>query len=154
MVSPEVWRKFWKPRYKKVYHFAHQKNILTFLHCCGYITDIIGDLIETELDVLQLDQQENMGVEKLSALFGGKICFWCPVDIQNTMIKGSTEDVKNYAKKLIDSFGKFNGGFMAKTYPSPEAIAHCKEKTDAMCKTFVNYGGKFYLSSHSFAADR
>lgn len=140
MVSPDIWRKFWKPRYKKVYHYAHEKGLLTFLHSCGYITDIIADLIEAELDVLQLDQQENMGVEKLSKLFGGKICFWCPVDIQNTMVKGSIEDVKNYAKKLIDSFGRFNGGFMAKTYPSPEAIEHSKEKTDAMCETFVNYG--------------
>ena len=144
MVSPDIWRKFWKSRYKKVYRFAHEKKLLTFLHCCGYITDIIKDLIEAELDVLQIDQQENMGVETLSKLFGGKICFWCPVDIQNTMIRGSVEDVKNYAKKLIDSFGKFGGGFMAKTYPSPEAIAHSKEKTDAMCKTFVNYGSQFY----------
>ncbi|MDD5454679.1 MAG: uroporphyrinogen decarboxylase family protein [Candidatus Ratteibacteria bacterium] len=144
MVSPNAWHKFWKPRYKKVYHFAHEKGLLTFLHSCGYIIDIIGGLIEAGLNVIQMDQQENMAVEKLSELFGGKICFWCPVDIQNTMINGSVEDVKNYAKKLIDSFGKFNGGFMAKTYPSPEAINHSPEKTKAMAEVFVNYGGSFY----------
>ena len=74
----------------------------------------------------------------------GKLCFWCPVDIQNTMIKGTVEDVKNYAKKLIDYFGKFNGGFIAKWYPSPEAVNHSWEKIDAMAETFIEYGKVFY----------
>jgi len=144
MVKPEIWREFWKPRYKKVYHYAHQKGILTFLHSCGYIIDILEDLIDAELDVIQMDQQENMGVERLSELFGGKICFWCPVDIQNTMVKGSVEDVRNYAKKLIDNFGKFNGGFIAKWYGSPKAVNHTEEKIKAMSETFVEYGKIFY----------
>lgn len=144
IVKPEIWRKFWKPRYKRVYTYAHKKGLLTFLHSCGYIIEILGDLIECGLDVIQMDQQENMGIERLSNLFGGKICFWCPVDIQNTMVKGSIEDVKNYAKKLIDYFGKFNGGFIAKWYPDPESVNHTWEKIKAMAETFVSYGSKFY----------
>ena len=146
MVRPEIFRKFWKPRYKRVYHYARQKGILTFLHSCGYIIDILGDLIEAELNVIQMDQQENMGVEKLSKLFGGKICFWCPVDIQNTMVKGSVEDVKNYARKLIDSFGKFNGGFISKWYSAPDAVQHTQEKVQAMSEVFVTYGKQIYLT--------
>jgi uroporphyrinogen decarboxylase len=140
MINPVLWREFWKPRYKKIHDFAHEKGMLTFLHSCGYIIDILGDLIETGLDVIQLDQQENMGVEKLAELFGGRICFWCPVDIQTVMVKGSVEDVGNYARKLIDSFGKFNGGFIGKMYPSPEAINHSREKIKAMADVFVDYG--------------
>jgi hypothetical protein len=93
-----------------------------------------------------MDQQENMGVERLSSQFGGRLCFWCPVDIQNTMVRGTVEDVKNYARKLIDSFGRFNGGFIAKWYPSPEAIKHSWEKIKAMAETFVEYGAKVYSS--------
>jgi len=88
-----------------------------------------------------------MGVERLSKLFGGKICFWCPVDIQNTMVKGSVEDVKDYAKKLIDYFGKFNGGFISKWYPSPDAVHHTQEKIQAMSETFITYGKEFYKRS-------
>ncbi|HIE43880.1 MAG TPA: hypothetical protein EYP78_03675 [Candidatus Omnitrophica bacterium] len=140
MVRPELWRKFWKSRYKRVYRYAHQRGMLTFLHSCGYITDIVGDLIDAELDVIQMDQQENMGIERLSRLFGGKICFWCPVDIQSIMNRGSIEDIKNYAKKLIDYFGKFNGGFIAKWYPSPDAAGHSWERIRAMSEAFLEYG--------------
>jgi uroporphyrinogen-III decarboxylase len=144
MVKPEIWYEVWKPKYEKVYKFAKNKGILNFLHSCGYIIEILDGLIEANLNVIQMDQQENMGVENLSKRFGGRICFWCPVDIQNTMIKGTIEDVKNYAKKLIDYFGKFNGGFIAKWYPSPEAVGHSPEKIKAMAETFIEYGKIFY----------
>ena len=144
MVAPEVFRKFFKPRYKRVYGFAHQHGILTFLHSCGYIIDLLEDFVEAELDVIQMDQQENMGVERLSKLFGGRLCFWCPVDIQNTMIKGTVEDVRNYAKFLIESFGKFNGGFIAKWYGAPEAVGHTQEKIEAMSEAFIEYGRLIY----------
>ncbi|MCX7916585.1 MAG: hypothetical protein N2589_00400 [bacterium] len=144
MVHPDIWYKVWKEKYKKVYKFARNKGILTFLHSCGYITDILEGLIDANLNVIQMDQQENMGVEYLSEKFGGRICFWCPVDIQNTMIKGTIEDVKNYARKLIDYFGKFNGGFIAKWYPSPLAVKHSEEKIKAMAETFIEYGKIFY----------
>ena len=144
MVNPGVWEKVWKPRYKKVYSFAREKGLITFLHSCGYITDIIDGLIDANLNVIQMDQQENMGLETLSSRFGGRICFWCPVDIQDTMTRGTEEDVKAYAKKLIDSFAIFNGGFIAKWYPSPGAAGHSFEKISAMACTFAEYGSTFY----------
>ncbi len=147
MVKPDIWYKVWKGKYEKVYKFARSKGILTFLHSCGYIIDILDGLIDAGLNVIQMDQQENMGIENLSNRFGGKICFWCPVDIQNTMVKGTIEDVKNYAKKLIDYFGKFNGGFIAKWYPSPKAVNHSEEKIKVMSETFVEYGKIFYKRS-------
>jgi hypothetical protein len=144
MVKPEVWNQVWKPKYKKVYSFARSKGILTFLHSCGYIIDILEGLIEADLNVIQMDQQENMGVEVLSRRFGGRLCFWCPVDIQNTMVRGTVEDVRRYARKLIDAFGSFNGGFIAKWYPSPEGPGHTWDKIEAMSDEFVRYGSSFY----------
>lgn len=140
MVSPKIFREFWKPRYKRVYHHAHEKGMLTFLHSCGYIIDLLDDFIDAELDVIQMDQQENMGLENLSRRFGGRLCFWSPVDIQNTMITGSVDDVRAYARKLIDGFGRFNGGFIATWYTDPDAVKHSWEKINAMAETFVEYG--------------
>jgi len=140
MVSPEVFRTFFKPFYKRVYSQAHRYGMLTFLHSCGHISELLEDLIDAELDVIQMDQQENMGVEDLAERFGGRICFYCPVDIQNTMVKGSLQDIRNYARKLIERFGCYNGGFIAKWYGAPEAAGHTPERIRAMAEAFVQYG--------------
>jgi hypothetical protein len=141
MVSPDVFREHFAPHYKRVYDYARQRGMLCFLHSCGHIIDLIEPMIEAGVQVIQQDQQENMGVENLAARYGGRICFWCPVDIQHTMITGSLDDIRNYARKLIEQFGRYNGGFIAKHYPQPEAINHRPEATRAMCEAFVEYGG-------------
>ncbi|MCM8821416.1 MAG: hypothetical protein NC831_01180 [Candidatus Omnitrophica bacterium] len=144
MVSPEIFHNFFAPYYKMAYQHARKKNILTFLHSCGYIIDLLDDLIAAGLQVIQMDQQENMGLENLGKRFGGRLCFWCPVDIQKTMNYGTVDDVRNYAKKLIDTLGRYNGGFIAKWYGAPDAVGHTKEKIKAMCETFISYGASFY----------
>jgi hypothetical protein len=144
MVSPDLFAEFWKPVYYRVYRHAQGRGLLTFLHSCGHIADLLPHFIEADLDVIQMDQQENMGVDSLAERFGGRLCFWCPVDIQNTMVNGTIDDVRAYARRLIDSFGGSRGGFIAQWYGSPEAVQHPQEKIDAMCREFVEYGGSFY----------
>ena len=144
MVSPEVFREFFKPRYARVYGLARTSGMNTFLHSCGHITELLEDFLEADLQVIQMDQQENMGVEDLARRFGGRLCFWCPVDIQHTMIEGSPETVAAYARRLMDEFGRFRGGFIAKWYPSPDAVGHSWEKIEAMSEAFVEYGAKVY----------
>ena len=139
-IRPDTFRQFFKPRYKRVYDAAHEAGMHTFLHSCGHIVEILDDLIETGLDVIQMDQQENMGVELLGERFGGRLAFWCPVDIQQTMVHGTLDDIRAYARKLIDTLGRFNGGFLCKWYGSPKAVDHSEEKIRAMAEAFVEYG--------------
>jgi len=148
MLSPAIFAQYWKPVYHRVYHHAHERGLLTFLHSCGHIADLLPHFIEAELDVIQMDQQENMGVDNLAERFGGKICFWCPVDIQNTMVKGTVDEVRAYARHLIDAFGKYNGGFIAQWYASPQAVNHSPEKIEAMAREFVEYGAQVYAAGH------
>ncbi|OGV50476.1 MAG: hypothetical protein A2017_01595 [Lentisphaerae bacterium GWF2_44_16] len=144
MISPEKWRELWKPRYAKVYKAAHEAGMLTFLHSCGYITDILDDLIEAGLDVIQMDQQENMGLEELGKRFKGRITFWCPVDIQNTMCRGPISDIKHYCRKLIENLADENGGFIPKWYGDPVGAGHSQEAIDAMCSEFIRLSREIY----------
>ncbi|MCC6730966.1 MAG: hypothetical protein IT208_16690 [Chthonomonadales bacterium] len=140
MISPPLFRRFFKPRYARVYARARELGLLCFLHSCGHISNLLDDMIEAGVQVIQMDQQENMGVENLAARFGGRLCFWCPVDIQQTMVRGTVEQVRAYARRLIDTLGRFNGGFMAQWYASPDAVQHSREKIAGMCDEFVRYG--------------
>ncbi|HDP98684.1 MAG TPA: hypothetical protein ENN22_05825, partial [bacterium] len=137
MISPEKWREIWKPRYSRVFRAAHDAGLMTFLHSCGNITDILDDFIEIGLDVIQMDQQENMGLENLGKRFSGRITFWCPVDIQNTMIRGSQEQVRAYCHKLVQYLGRPAGGFMTKWYSDPVGAGHSQQAIEAMCQEFL-----------------
>ena len=136
MISPEKWREFWKPAYARVYAAARAAGLQTFLHSCGYITDILPDFIEIGLDVIQMDQQENMGLDKLAG-FAGQITFWCPVDIQATMCRGSLDEIRAYCHRLVDTLGTPAGGFLPKWYGDPIGAGHTQEAIDAMCQEFL-----------------
>lgn len=136
MISPEKWREFWKPAYARVFKAAHDAGLLTFLHSCGYILEILDDLIEVGLDVIQMDQQMNMGLDNLHR-YAGKITFWCPVDIQAVMPHGTNDEIKKYCHEMFEKLATPRGGFIAQWYGDPKGAGHSQEAIDVMCKEFL-----------------
>lgn len=148
MISPEKWREFWKPAYKKVFDEARKCGIVTIMHSCGYTLDILGDLIEVGLDVIQYQQQDNMGLENLSK-YAGRIAFLCPADIQTVMINGSEDEIRAHTRKMVKTLGTSQGGFIANYYSDPVGAGHSKQAVDAMCDEFLKISNeisqeKFY----------
>jgi len=137
MISPSAFREIWKPYYSKIFKAAHNAGMSTMLHSCGYIVDIVEDFIEIGLDVLQIDQQENMGLELIGDRFGGRITFYSPVDIQKTMFYETTENIRLYCRNMCKYLGRKEGGFIAKWYGDPIGAGHSQEALDAMCDEFL-----------------
>ena len=65
LVSPAMWREVFKPDYAKLCEVARRNRLAVWMHSCGYIWDIIEDLIECGVAVLQLDQPGLFGVDRL-----------------------------------------------------------------------------------------
>ena len=140
MIDPEKWREIWLPRYRRVWQTARNAGVATFLHSCGNIVDILDDMIEAGLQVIQMDQQENMGLELLGKRFGGRITFHAPVDIQNTMARGNPDEIRAYCREMVRHLARPEGGFIPKYYPDPRGAGHTQEAIDAMCDEFVKQG--------------
>ncbi|MCK4998296.1 MAG: hypothetical protein KAS23_02135 [Anaerohalosphaera sp.] len=140
MVSEDLIEEFFLPHYRKNWALAHELGMDVWLHSCGYIIDLLPRLIDAGLNVIQMDQQENMGLENLSEKVGGKIAFWSPVDIQDAMVRGTESDVEEYVKKMIATLGSHNGGLVSMAYTTPEAVEHRPENTAAMCRAFREFG--------------
>lgn len=137
MISPDKWREIWKPRYRKIYQTAHENGLLTVLHSCGDIRLILDDLVDIGLDCIQMDQQENMGLDYLGSKYKGKITFFCPVDIQGTFAQGTLEEIKQYCHRMFHALGSSKGGFIAKWYQDPKGVGHRPEAIDAMSQEFL-----------------
>jgi uroporphyrinogen decarboxylase len=145
MFHPDLWREIYKPRMAKIVKRCHDRGLHFLIHTCGGIMDVIEDYIEVGTDVLNIDQQDNLGIDELSRRYKGRICFFCPVDIQTTLPVGTLEQIEAKVKHLIKALGTDAGGFMAKTYPQPDSIAIPEASTKFMCECFKKYG-KYPLS--------
>jgi uroporphyrinogen decarboxylase len=84
-----------------------------------------------------MDQQQNMGLDLLSKRFRGRITFWCPVDIQNMMCRGSLDDIRAYTHEMFSKLSTSAGGFIAGYYSDPVGSGHSPEAVKAMCEEFV-----------------
>jgi hypothetical protein len=143
MISPAKWREIWKPRYARVYGACHTAGLSTWLHSCGHIVDILDALIEIGLDVIHMDQQENMGLERLGKRFGGRLTFFAPVDIQTAMHR-SLDDVRAYCRAMVKHLGRPEGGFIPRWYSDPAGAGHSPEALDAMCQEFLTISKELY----------
>ncbi|HMN60682.1 MAG TPA: uroporphyrinogen decarboxylase family protein [Anaerolinea sp.] len=143
MISPKAWRAIWKPRYARIFAAVREAGMLAFLHSCGYIVDILDDLIEIGLQVVHMDQQENMGLETLGGRFGGRLTFFSPVDIQKTMVYGSTDEIRAYAREMARRLGTPLGGFIPRWYSDPVGAGHSPEALRAMCEEFLALSAAF-----------
>ena len=113
ILSPDLWREVFRPRYEKQFAIAHKAGKKVWFHSCGDVSSIIGDMIDIGVDVLELLQPDLLGVRWLSREFGGRVCFCCSVDHQRVAISGSREELFAYTRMLRDELGKFDGGFIA-----------------------------------------
>jgi hypothetical protein len=137
MINPVVWRELWKPGYKRMYDAAHQHGMDAWLHSCGYIIDILGDLVEVGLDVIEMHQQENMGLKNLGDKFRGKVTFLAPVDIQSVMPYASPDEIRAYCHEMAKHLGTKKGGFIPQWYADPVGAGHTMENVGIMCEEFT-----------------
>lgn len=140
MISPRMWRTFFRPYFERLGGLTKQLGIHLLMHSCGYVYDIIPDLVECGVRVLQFDQPRLHGIERLSKNFGGKVAFWCPVDIQTTLQTGDREKIRADAKLMIEKLGCFGGGFIGGYYGSNEGIGAHPDWQKWACEAFLEYG--------------
>ena len=114
-ISPDMYRRFIKPRQKRIFDFVHSRTrAKVFLHCCGSVYDAIPDLIEIGVDILNPLQESaaKMDLARLKREFGKDICFWGGgIDVQQVLPFASLEKIKDEVKRTMDTLAP-GGGFV------------------------------------------
>ena len=138
MIGPDRWRRYFKPRYARIYAAAHAQGKIVISHCCGSIVDIMPDIIEIGLDVLESVQPEAAGMNpyELKARWGDKIAFWGCLGSQSTIPFGTPDEIRAEVGRLRREMGA-GGGYIlapAKTLqpetPTENAVAVLEAFTD------------------------
>jgi uroporphyrinogen decarboxylase len=113
VISPELWRKYFKNRMSKMYSELKSINpdLKIAYHSDGYISPIIDDLVEIGLDILNPIQPKSMNPYTINKRYGKNLTLWGTLDIQETLPFGTTEDVENEVKERIKILAP-GGGFI------------------------------------------
>jgi hypothetical protein len=145
LVSPDLWHKEFYPRFVSLCSLAHQFGVKIFMHSCGKIAAIVPALIKAGIDVLQFDQPRLYGIDQLAEYQKlGRITFWCPVDIQNTLPGRDEKKICAEAGEMLDKLWKGRGGFIAGYYTDNAAIGLEPKWQDIACQEFLDKGRQQY----------
>ena len=138
-ISRELFDDFFAPRYKKIFDACREAGWDVWMHSCGKINELIPSLIECGVNSLNMLQPNTNGIEEIGRRFAGKVCFHTCCDIQTTLVNGTPEQIEQEAKKLLDTWGTADGGFILSDYGDTEAIGCTEEKNRIMYEAFLRY---------------
>jgi hypothetical protein len=123
LISPAMWREYFKPMYRQFCDMAKEHKKYIVMHSDGYICDIIPDLIEIGFDALN-SQLFCMPLEELARDYHHKICFWGEIDRQYIQVFGTPGEMRAAVRRFANAFLKYGRtGFLAQciyTMNTPE----------------------------------
>ncbi len=136
LIHPDMWRRFFKPRYARMFEPARAAGVHVWFHVDGWILEIIEDLIEIGVTVLN-PQHVCMGTQRVADIAGGRVCIRTDIDRQWIIPYGTPEQVVGAVKEAIAAFGNFNGGVILHGEVGQEVPL---ENIRALYSAFYEYG--------------
>ena len=110
-IPPSMWKRIFKPRYKRLFDRAKRGGGSIYFHSDGNITPIVGDLVDIGVDVLNPVQPDCMDPLEVKKNYGDKITIDTGVSVQKTLPYGTVDDVKTETIHAIKHLAP-GGGFI------------------------------------------
>lgn len=136
MISPALWREFFKPRYKRMFDACHADGMNVSFHSDGCILEILPDLIEVGVDILR-PQFSCQDIREMAAVTKGRITMVMDLDRQYVLPFGTPAEVRAHVKDVIEVFGLPEGGLVGRGEVMPDVPI---ENVKAMLDALVEYG--------------
>ncbi len=114
LISPEKWRKIFKPKLASMCGLGHKFGAKVMMHSCGATHRLWDDFIEAGVDIYDTVQPEAEGMNpaELKKRFGRRISFHGTISTQKTLPFGTPKDVAEEVELRIKTVGR-DGGFIA-----------------------------------------
>ena len=135
LFSPQMWRKFIKPRLAQMFAPFREAGLPVILHSDGQIQTILPDLIEIGLTALNPVQPEVLDHAWLKKTFGNRLACYGGISTQTVLPHGSPEDVKNAVRACINHLAPEGTGLVIA--PSHRMMTDIPlENVDALLSVF------------------
>jgi len=110
--SLKNFREFILPYHEKMYKTCKKNGMITVLHSCGKIDDVLPDLVSVGLQCIQsLEATAGVDLAGLKEQLGDKLCFMGGLDSSGVLTFGTPKDVVKDVKKCLKAAGQ-GGGYV------------------------------------------
>ena len=118
LMSPDMCREYIMPLIRERADLFKSYGTKVMMHCCGGIYPVIGDIIQSGVDVLNPIQTNAYGMDRkrLNKEFGSCLVFHGSVDQQKALVFGSVDDVVKETKECLSVLGKGGGYIVAASH--------------------------------------
>lgn len=134
-LSPEMFRKYIAPAYKRLMDPCRQQGVLVALHSDGKTLDILEDQVRAGVDIVNPQDLCN-GIDNIAKTIKGKACIQLDIDRQTIVPYGTASDIDDLIKEEVMKLGSPEGGleFIAGIYPPTPP-----QNVEALCKALLKY---------------
>jgi len=106
------WRSLLKPRLAKQYGRAHDYGKFVFIHSCGAVSELLGDLCDIGVNCFNPFQPEVMDIFATHQAYRGRLAFWGGISIQRLLPYGTPDQVRTEVGEILNRIGR-RGGYIA-----------------------------------------
>ena len=119
IISPDTWRKFYKPAYARMFEVCKSAGKHVHFHSDGVTWTIMRDLVDAGVDVLNI-QHSIMDMGEIARDFGGKTAFRSDLDRQHILPHGTPDEVRAHVREVFQALGSYNGGLIGHGEIAPD----------------------------------
>ncbi|UCD85178.1 MAG: hypothetical protein JSU92_03020 [Deltaproteobacteria bacterium] len=138
LVSPQVYRKYVFPWYKKIGEILDRADLPFIFHSDGKLWDVLDDLIDCGVKAIHPIEPQAMDIVEVKKRYGGKLCIFGNIDLEYTLTRGTVEDVERQVKKRIKELAHGGGYGLAASNSIPDYVK--PENYRAMVEAGKRYG--------------
>lgn len=137
LLNPAIFQAFFARRYRTLFDAIHSYGWHAILHSCGFINELLPQLVAAGVDCLNMQQPQCNGIQEVGKICAGKVAFLTTNDIQATLPQGDPQQIRTEAEALIRHWATPQGGFIVFNYGDPEALGVSGHIARLMFDTFA-----------------
>lgn len=110
MVSPAMWRRYYKPAWRQAFEIVHRHGARVWFHSCGHIRPLLDDLVEIGVDCWNPFPDYVQGNDHgwLRAWRRGKLALDGGVN-HLVLVRGTPGEVRDETRRVLDQFAPDGG---------------------------------------------
>jgi uroporphyrinogen decarboxylase len=133
MFSPEMWRRFIKPRLAVIYQRCQEAGVVVAQHSDGAVEALFPDLIEIGLQVFNPLSPSVMDPRATKEKYGGQLTFYGGIDVERTLPLGTPDEVRAEIRSRARVMGQGGGYILQSSHtiledvPMENIVAYIEE---------------------------